>query len=245
PGKIKRLILAFSVYRNIDKLNKKLPLEGDINCIHGIRSICTIGTYLAHRLVLVVYSRTSNRQAILELGGLKAGTIFRTSYLFPESFFILSGVLAAFNLSKELSKEKETNFHFFWFKKCFTRWLRLTPPVVALVLFFAYVMEYLGTGPQWNMVVKKNADLCKDRFWQQLLYVQNLSPFEETCAAHTHHLASEMQLFLLSPLFVRILQKRQTIGFCLLCFWCIFSTALRYQAVFQHELAYFVFHGIS
>ncbi|PSN33733.1 hypothetical protein C0J52_23712, partial [Blattella germanica] len=66
-GKIKRLILAFSVYRNIDKLNKKLPLEGDINCIHGIRSICTIGTYLAHRLVLVVYSRTSNRQAILEV----------------------------------------------------------------------------------------------------------------------------------------------------------------------------------
>jgi hypothetical protein len=56
---------------------------------------------------------------------------------------------------------------------------RLTPALMAVVLFYAYVMEHVGTGPQWNMVVKKNADICKESLWRNILYIQNFYPFEQ------------------------------------------------------------------
>lgn len=56
---------------------------------------------------------------------------------------------------------------------------RLTPALLAVCLYYAYVMEYLGTGPQWTSVVTANADICKTNFWKNILYIQNFYPFEE------------------------------------------------------------------
>jgi hypothetical protein len=60
---------------------------------------------------------------------------------------------------------------------CFA--VRLTPAVLAVGLFYAHVLEHLGTGPMWHLVVKKNADLCKDGLWRNILYIQNFFPFEK------------------------------------------------------------------
>jgi hypothetical protein len=56
---------------------------------------------------------------------------------------------------------------------------RLTPALLAVVLFYAYVLEHLGSGPQWNMAVKRNADICKESMWRSILYIQNFFPFEQ------------------------------------------------------------------
>jgi hypothetical protein len=56
---------------------------------------------------------------------------------------------------------------------------RLTPALLAVLLFYAYVMEHLGSGPQWNMTVRRNADFCKKNLWKNLLYIQNFFPFEQ------------------------------------------------------------------
>ena len=51
--------------------------------------------------------------------------------------------------------------------------------LLAVVFWYAYVMEHTGTGPQWNAVIKTNADICKENSWLNFLYVQNFFPFEE------------------------------------------------------------------
>lgn len=56
---------------------------------------------------------------------------------------------------------------------------RLTPALLAVVFWYAFVMEHMGSGPQWNSVIASNADLCKSNAWTNLLYVQNFFPFEE------------------------------------------------------------------
>jgi hypothetical protein len=40
-------------------------------------------------------------------------------------------------------------------------------------------MEHLGSGPQWNMFVGRNAELCKKNLWKNLLYIQNFFPSEQ------------------------------------------------------------------
>jgi hypothetical protein len=56
---------------------------------------------------------------------------------------------------------------------------RLTPTLVAIVLFYAYVLEHLGSGPLWNMTVRRNADFCKKDLWKNLLFIQNFFPVEQ------------------------------------------------------------------
>lgn len=40
-------------------------------------------------------------------------------------------------------------------------------------------MDLLGSGPLWNTVVKQNAKLCEENWWRNVLFIQNLYPFEE------------------------------------------------------------------
>lgn len=56
---------------------------------------------------------------------------------------------------------------------------RLSPALLAVIFWYAFVMEHVGSGPQWNSVVMANAELCKYNAWTNLLYVQNFFPFEE------------------------------------------------------------------
>ena len=73
-------------------------------------------------------------------------------------------------------KSKDTNMFLSKDKDCVSR---LTPALTAIVFWYAFVMEYIGTGPQWNSVIKSNADICKKNAWTNLLYIQNFFPFEE------------------------------------------------------------------
>lgn len=56
---------------------------------------------------------------------------------------------------------------------------RLTPSLFAVVVFYAYVMEHLGSGPQWSSSITANADLCKSNFWRNIIYIQNFFQFED------------------------------------------------------------------
>jgi hypothetical protein len=44
-----------------------LPAEGDINCIYGVRAVCTIALYLAHKVISLAFSPYSNRVVLTEV----------------------------------------------------------------------------------------------------------------------------------------------------------------------------------
>nr|CAD7577657.1 unnamed protein product [Timema californicum] len=116
--------------------------------------------------------------------------------------------------------------------------MRLTPAIISLVVFYAYIWEHLGNGPIWNKVVKRNADLCKKSMWKNMLYVQNFYPAEEMCATHTHQLSVDMQLSLVAPLLVYLLFVSHVWGILLLLTLHVISGALRYYcATHTHQLS--------
>lgn len=114
-------------------------------------------------------------------------------------FLLLNGVLTAYHMANELKTRGEIR----WFCRFVTRFIRyfryykservlklkkksinsdlvrLSPALLAVVFWYAFVMEHVGSGPQWNSVVTANAELCKNNAWTNLLYVQNFLPFEE------------------------------------------------------------------
>jgi hypothetical protein len=59
--------MAFSVRKNLRELLAGLPAEGDINCIYGVRALCTIALYLAHKVIILASSPHFNRVKLIEV----------------------------------------------------------------------------------------------------------------------------------------------------------------------------------
>ncbi|KAG5310100.1 NRF6 protein, partial [Acromyrmex insinuator] len=236
-----RIIMSFSLRRTIKALLKEATDAADITCIYGIRTLAMIVLYVGHQLMTIPRIPFSNRISFTEIANSPASSILRVALVYTDTFLLLSGVLTAYNMAKELKTRGEIR----WFCRFVARFIRLSPALLAVVFWYAFVMEHIGSGPQWNSVVMANAELCKYNAWTTLLYVQNFFPFEEMCASHTHQLALDMQLSLLAPILVFFLQYKLIIGMLLMAFLILLSATLRYIATINNYLSIVIYHGIS
>ncbi|XP_015430589.1 PREDICTED: uncharacterized protein LOC107187096 [Dufourea novaeangliae] len=236
-----RIIMSFSLRRTVRSLLKVHSSEVDITCIHGIRTLVTITLYLAHQLIAISRLPFSNRIDLTEVANNPISSVLRVSMVYTDAFLLLSGVLTAYNMAHELKTRGEIR----WFCRLIARYIRLTPALLAVVFWYAFVMEHMGLGPQWNSVVIPNAELCRSNAWTNLLYIQNFFPFEEMCATHSHQLALDMQLSLLAPMLVFFLECKPIIGILLIFFFILLSATLRYIATMSNYLSLVIFHGMS
>lgn len=237
-----RIIMSFSLRRTVGSLlRESKPGTSDVTCIHGIRSLCTIALYIAHHIIQIGWTPYVNRIALTELANNPVSCIMRVASVYTDSFLLLSGTLTAYNMAKELTSRGEIR----WFCRFIGRIIRLTPALLAMIFWYAFVMEHIGSGPRWNSIIVGNADLCKKNAWTNLLYIQNFFPFEEMCATHTHQLALDMQLSILAPILVFFLHCKPIIGIIVLFFLVQVSATLRYLATMNNYLSIVIFHGIS
>jgi hypothetical protein len=61
--------MAFSLRKNAKELLAGLPAEGDINCIYGLRALCTVALYLTHKVIMLAFSQYFNRVKLTEVIG--------------------------------------------------------------------------------------------------------------------------------------------------------------------------------
>ena len=77
---------------------------------------------------------------------------------------------------KEVDKQSKLSAGFI-FKYYFHRIWRLTPPYMICVLLSTNLSKYLGTGPIYPL---EGFDaFCKDSWWTNLLYINNLVKTDE------------------------------------------------------------------
>jgi peptidoglycan/LPS O-acetylase OafA/YrhL len=120
--------------------------------------------------------------------------------------------------------------------------LRLTPVYAALVAFISTLYPYVGTGPDWNFVVQKSKALRKS-WWANLMYINNfVKPVRnwgtnpEMPSLETWYLACDMQMFLISPLFIYPIWRWKRAG--------IIWTALNFLVMLGISTIVFVVHNL-
>ncbi|XP_076645967.1 uncharacterized protein LOC143355219 isoform X2 [Halictus rubicundus] len=236
-----RIIMAFSVKRTLKSLFKRGTSNFDISCIHGLRAIGAILLYMGHKFVPVLSSPYSNRIDLLEVMSNPVSILARASFIYTEWFLLFSGTLTAYNMAYEYTNRGEIR----WFCRLVTRYVRLTPVLLAVVFYYAFVMEHTGSGPYWNNIVMRNVDICKNTGWINLLYLQNTFNFEDMCATHTHQLAVDMQLTFFAPILVFFLQFKTIIGILLICFFILLAATLRYIRTMSYNLSLIFYHGVT
>lgn len=170
---LNKFLSCFSLKRNLPKLFSASN-EDEIKCLHGLKAISIILLFISLRLIPMGRVPYTNRNKFTEFFNSPLSVFLRSSFLYEDAFLVISGFLAALSVIKEIS----AGGNIVWLKKVFARYLRLMLPLSFVVLFYAYLFEHIGTGPQWNLVTK-NSELCQENSWKNLLFIQNFSPFED------------------------------------------------------------------
>lgn len=125
------------------------------------------------------------------------------------------------------------------------RILRIAPPLGALILFCTFVLPFLGSGPQWNLVVTNHGDICKKYWWRNMLFIHNYFGFKNMCLTHTHHVGIDTELFLASPLFIWLIWKWPRKGSCALIILALITTVHRFYVTYKLRLSNYVYFGTS
>lgn len=80
------------------------------------------------------------------------------------------------------------------------RYLRITIPLAALVVFTLGLLKNASSGPLWHDIVDRHVQMCEDWWWTTLLYISNHVNPGAYCVFHSWYLNVDMQLYFLSPL---------------------------------------------
>ncbi|XP_060069296.1 nose resistant to fluoxetine protein 6-like, partial [Ylistrum balloti] len=210
-GTIGKILIAFSMKTNGEKLLSTAQGEGSLTALNGMRFLSITWVILGHNYsagldfsvnMIPFYTEMINRWTFQAIGN---------AFVSVDSFFTMSGLLLAYLFMKEMKKNNgKMNWPMFYFH----RFWRLTPPYMLVLMISATLTRYMGGdgGPMWSRKGTEQ-DYCKDTWWTNLLYINNLVKPEKMCIGWSWYLANDMQFFVISPLMLVPLYYNKFIGF--------------------------------
>ncbi|XP_052787971.1 nose resistant to fluoxetine protein 6-like [Mya arenaria] len=210
PGKGGRLLLSFSVYTNAQKILSTSQPAKTLTSINGIRFITMLWVVLGHTygvgtgiidnaatFLPVVFKRFTYQVIV-------------NATFAVDTFFVLSGLLVAYLTLREMKKRggaKKFNWGMFYFH----RFWRLTPPYMLFLMFYIPLIKHWGNGPLWPQQGVEIND-CKDTWWTNLLYINNLVRTDEMCMGWSWYLSNDMQFYIISPIMLILLYTSRKWG---------------------------------
>ena len=127
-----------------------------------------------------------------------------------DTFFFMSGLLVSY-LSLIQMDKKRFNIVLYYVHRI----IRLTIPLGLAIAFCIGALPYLSYGPQYNLGVGAQAQLCRDYGWRTMLYINNFDSSLEMCLGQTWYLSNDMQFYILAPLMIYPLYYFPKIAFAL------------------------------
>ncbi|PSN49630.1 hypothetical protein C0J52_12840, partial [Blattella germanica] len=126
-------------------------------------------------------------------------------------YFLLSGLLLCYLYLRDREHGRHFNIIHFYVN----RYLRVTPCLAVIVLVNATLLSRLGSGPIWEHNILRKQNDCWNYGWTLLIFIRNyIEP--HTCLIQSWPLNVDMQMYLLSPLFLIPLHKWPKVGIIIL-----------------------------
>ncbi|CAK1600715.1 unnamed protein product [Parnassius mnemosyne] len=212
---IRTIYRSFSVYTNTRRLLTFKYGPDSLECIDGIRALAMAWVISGHT-ILLVFNSINLRDAIEWAQSIKAIWI-TAAPITVDTFFMLSGLLVVYTTAGKLSSmQLIQNLPLFYLH----RLLRMFPILAAMILYEVSFQNRVFDGPLWNTQAM-SIFACRQYWWSALLHIQNYYNPTDMCIASTWYLSVDVQLHLLSPIFLFwILSGRKNIA------WIALATGL-------------------
>ncbi|CAG9765343.1 unnamed protein product [Ceutorhynchus assimilis] len=236
----KNFVSCFAIQKTYKKLTTLTKNKNEYESLHGVRCLSAISLLMAHKTMASLFNPYINKTWMAETQAMKWSILGRNAIIYTDCFLLISGLLNANAILADLEKFGTINFR----EKVINRLFRILPGLFTVILFCTYILPSLGSGPQWPIVIDHHSHLCKANMWRNFLFIHNYFGFENMCLTHTHQLGIDMQLFLITPIYVYFLWKRKILGFCLIIITSLVSMCLRFYKTFYYNLSHVVHFGI-
>ncbi|XP_067662096.1 nose resistant to fluoxetine protein 6-like [Haliotis asinina] len=196
PSLCGKILLSFSVYTNASKMLSTKQSAGSLTAINGIRFLSMTWVILGHTYVFGLSSVDNFISYFPDVVKRFTFQAIVNATVSVDSFFTLSGLLVTFLVLKEM---RRSGGRVNWFMFYFHRFWRLTPPYMLVMMVYVPLFPYISNGPLWpQQGIEINQ--CRNSWWTNLLYVNNLVNTKEMCMGWSWYLANDMQFYILSPL---------------------------------------------
>lgn len=238
-GLLTTLILQFSLKDSWYQLTE--TKEGDVECIHGIKALSSIGLFCILKVWQLIRAPYANRIDLTEILNSSWSLILRSPMLFMDIFLILTGFLTSYSLLRR----HEATGKFGAISHLIGKLIRMIPLIALTTLFQAHIWPHLGSGPQWNEIVGKHGKLCEEKWWKNLLFIQTSDRIEDACDPISYQFAVQMGLCLGTPLIIWAMHKRPHVGLGVFGAVNILSVAMRFSQTQSNRLAPIFYHGIK
>lgn len=226
--------------KNFKDMVSSEPAKGDMPTPHGIRFVNTLMLIFSHKCMELSFNPIPNRSTDFLADSVNPWTVLvRASYLYTDTFIMLSGMLVTYSFIGRLQRGQSINA----LKEIAARYFRVVPPMAAIMIFGIFVLPLLGSGPQWPMLITGQAEMCKQTWWRNFFMIHNWFGFENICMTHTHHVGTDFQLFLCTPLLVTFLYKYPKKASATIFSLALIATIARYYITYSREMSVYVLFG--
>lgn len=233
-------LTSFSLKKNWNDLIST-KASNDIAIAHGIRFFNTVMLIISHKCMEVEFNPIPNRNHLAEVSKSPFTVVVRASYLYTDSFIMLSAMLVSYSFVGRLQRGQTINA---W-KEIAARYFRVVPPMAALILFGTFIFPIIGSGPQWPMLVTNQSELCMQTWWRNFFMIHNWFGFENICMTHTHHIGTDFELFLIAPILVVLLHKHPKKMSAAIFVAAIVSTIGRFYVTYVRNMTVYVLFGLE
>ena len=200
---LKDFMLAFSLYKTVPSLVSTTQSPLTIKGLNAIKIFFNsiIVMHHVHVYAVVMFPPAG---ATTYFYNALSRFIFQPSVnntFAVDAFFLISATLSAYLTFKDMDKHKKFRCAYFYLNRI----MRLSP-MYYLFTFIAYKLSvHFGQGPLWY------SHDCTNTWWYNILYLNNLLESNTSCMPETWHICADLQLFILSPIFIVLLYCMLTI----------------------------------
>jgi len=193
----------------------KFDKDNEFNFLYTTKVMAMLGTMFGHKLFCLISNPMSNPK-FLEKIYLNGPALLLTGLNTVDSFFFISGIITYVNHFREFQKPKAESAWKTLLMLIINRILRILPAYCTIMAITAYIIPHFGDGPLWPLNTWEEADICKNYWWTNLLFISNLLDIKYQCLHVSWYLSCDIQFFIIGVIVVYILTKNQKKGIALL-----------------------------
>ncbi|XP_036369383.1 nose resistant to fluoxetine protein 6-like isoform X2 [Octopus sinensis] len=219
-------LLAFSLKRNANKILTCTHSVEMLSSLNGIRFLSMVWIILAHTYLLGMNDEIKNPMSAIPIAQRFTFQAVFSATFAADTFFLLSGTLLTYSFIDNFYSRGENGLKHI-FKIYLTRFLRLTPYYAIILIFVTCLMPYMFQGPFNDLSIET---ACREKWWSNLIYLNNMYKIEEMCMSWTWYLANDVQFYSVAPIILSLITALPSVGLLvvtfLLCAYIAATTVL-------------------
>lgn len=212
-NKPNRYLLTWSLVTNWRRLTADYD-DGDprlaaLKPVQGMKAITLILIMMAHSVLSYYTTYLHNPHFLEKAGHHLLSSYFQNGSCIVHTFIMVSNFLLAYNilLHSDANPKKQLGLRILP-QVLMHRIVRITPVYLFVLGVATTWWSHFGDGPMWSPLIEGECHRCREKWWAQLLYINNFYRPDFKCLIHTWFLAVDMQLYVVCAMLVLALGRR-------------------------------------